>query len=143
MTEPYPTTLSASKSAQLTFSVSQTHDHTIPGVNLPFGVFLVDQTSQGTLWDPTLNAYTYSYDNAADSFTAYDGSSPTSWLLFQGIWGDEQLPASDPRQHEDLGISATAEWTGGPTGPNDKNLGRDDICEKDPCTVNQILIAKK
>ena len=100
----------------------QTHDHTIPGFNLPIGVFLKDYTSQGTLWDPTLNAYFYSYNGAANSFSAYNGADPTSYLLYQGIWGDPTLPQSDPRQHDDFGIAASDEWTGGPTGPDDKKL---------------------
>ena len=108
----------------------QDHDHTIPNLNLPFPLFLTDKTSQGTLWDPLLATYTYSPE-------------PTSYLLFQGIWGDETLPASDPRQHSDLGIVLTDEWTGGPTGPDDKDLGRANICPgTGSCDVKTVLVAK-
>jgi hypothetical protein len=84
----------------------------------------------------------YSYDASSDSFTAYDGSSPTDWLNYVGIWGDEELLSSDPRQHYDLGIELTAEWTGGPTGPKDKDINRANVCpDGDSCTILTSLSA--
>ncbi|KAI4112598.1 MAG: hypothetical protein LQ345_006277 [Seirophora villosa] len=100
-----------------------THDHTIPGFNLPQGP-LEDDTDQGTLWDPIASAYFYSYNAASDSFTAYDGTSPTNWLQYVGRWGDQQYPDSDPRQDKIFGISQTAKYSSGPTGPRDKSLNR-------------------
>ena len=97
------------------YAIKGTHDHTIPNVNLPGAGVLTDYTDQGTLWDPLLGAYFYSYNASANTYTAYDPSYPTAWLHFLGAWGDEQYPLSDPRQHEILGISATAEFTSGPS----------------------------
>ena len=117
------------------------HDHTIPGLNLPAG-FLVDKCDQGTLWDPTLSAYYYSYDANSKIFTAYDASYPTAWLNYIGRWGDQQYPNSDPRQHEILkGVDATARFTSGPTGPVDKQLNRTNVCidyNNLPCVIRPV-----
>ena len=111
------------------YAVNGTHDHTIPNLNLPDNGLLTDFTDQGTLWDPTLSAYYYSYNVNTNAYTAYDSSYPTAWLQFIGQWGDQQYPNSDPRQHEIIpGVSATAEFTGGPTGPEDKQLNRTEVC---------------
>jgi hypothetical protein len=126
------------------YAISGDHDHTIPDLNLPFPLFLTDYTDQGTLWDPAANAYFYIYDNSTNSFTAYNGQDPTSWLSYEGIWGDPTLPQSDPRQHDFLGITLTDEWTGGPTGPDDKDLGRTNIClDETTCDVSPVLTARK
>ncbi len=110
------------------YATTGTHDHTIPNLNLPGVGVLTDYTDQGTLWDPLLNAYFYSYSPSANTYTAYDSSYPTAWLQFIGEWGDEQYPDSDKRQHKILGIDATAEYAGGPTGPEDKQLNRTQVC---------------
>ncbi|MCJ1274458.1 hypothetical protein MMC21_002254 [Puttea exsequens] len=107
------------------YAINGTHDHTIPNLNLPGTGFLTDYTDEGTLWDPLLSAYFYTYDANDNAYTAADASYPTAWLLFTGEWGDQQYPTSDSRQHEVIpGISATARYTGGPTGPEDKQLNR-------------------
>ena len=111
-----------------TYAIKGTHDHTIPNVNLPDVGVLTDYTDQGTLWDPLASAYFYSYDASAKTYTAYDSSYPTAWLQYLGKWGDAQYPNSDPRQREILGISATAKFSGGPTGPEDKQLNRTEVC---------------
>lgn len=119
----------------------RSHDHTIPGFNLPDGP-VKDQCDKGPLWDPTLSAYIYSYDSSANTFTAYDGVSPTNWLSFTGKWGDQQYPDSDPRQKKDFGIGATAKYVSGPTGPIDKQLNRQDVCPHDDnikCFVSPVL----
>ena len=123
------------------YAIDGTHDHTIPDLNLPGKGLLNDYTDQGTLWDPTLSAYYYSFDSAANTYTANDSSFPTQWLSFIGMWGDEQYPNSDPRQHEILpGVSATARYTSGPTGPEDKQLNRTDVCPTGgPCVVQSRL----
>ena len=134
-----PVTYSANGS-HANYAESGKHDHTIPGFNLPGQGILTDTTDNGTLWDPTLNAYFYSYNPSSNAFTAYDPSYPTAWLSFVGQWGDEQYPDSDPRQHKILGIDATAEFTSGPTGPEDKQLNRTDVCPTgEPCVVRPII----
>ncbi|MCJ1407428.1 hypothetical protein MMC19_001499 [Ptychographa xylographoides] len=126
------------------YAIAGTHDHTIPGLNLPFGLLLEDHCDQGILWDPTLSAYTYAYDAAANTFTPYDSSIPTNWLYFTGAWGDEQYPTSDPRQREILGISLTAKYQSGPTGPIDKQLNRTNVCPTgETCIVSPVLTARK
>ena len=106
------------------FAISGEHDHTLEGLNIPFLGPLIDYTDQGTLWDPTLSAYIYNYDFASNTYTAYNGEDPVNWLYFLGAWGDEQYPTSNPIQSEPLGISLLAKYTGGPTGPYDKDLVR-------------------
>lgn len=100
-----------------------------------------DFTDQGTLWDPILDAYFYMYDASTKGFSAYDSSYPTSWLSYAGHWGDEQYPDSDPRQHKIFGINAAAEFASGPTGPEDKQLNRTDVCPtaSEPCIVQTKL----
>ncbi|KAL9582622.1 MAG: hypothetical protein Q9203_005419 [Teloschistes exilis] len=118
-----------------------THDHTIPGLNLPAGP-IEDHCDQGTLWDPIANAYFYSYDAPSNSFKAYDGTSPTNWLQYVGEWGDQQYPDSDRRQKKIFGIAVTAKYTSGPTGPEDKSLNRADVCpprDNTACFVSPIL----
>ena len=111
------------------YAIAGDHDHTIPNLDLPDKGLLTDYTDQGTLWDPLLNAYFYSYSPSANTYTPYDPSYPSNWLLFLGQWGDQQYPNSDPRQHEIIpGISATARYSSGPTGPEDKQLNRSNVC---------------
>ncbi|KAL9601594.1 MAG: hypothetical protein Q9219_002428 [cf. Caloplaca sp. 3 TL-2023] len=110
------------------YATSGTHDHTIPNVNLPGKGILTDYTDQGTLWDPALSAYTYTFDANTNTFTADDPSYPTAWLKYVGRWGDQQYPDSDARQHKILGIDATARFVNGPTGPQDKQLNRKEVC---------------
>lgn len=124
------------------YAIAGKHDHTIPNLNLPFSLFLTDLTDNGSLWDPAANAYVYSFDVSSGVYKAYDGKSPTDWLNYTGIWGDQELPSSDKRQHYDLGIKLTAEWTGGPTGPEDKDLKRANVCpDGDSCTIKTSLSA--
>ena len=124
------------------YATTGTHDHTIPGLNLPFGP-VEDHCNQGTLWDPTLSTYTYAYTPASRSstgqqtFVAYNGADPVNWLYFLGQWGDEQYPASHPGQEI---IFGEAKYSGGPTGPIDKNLERTNVCKNDgDCNVSPIL----
>lgn len=119
----------------------RTHDHSIPGFNLPFGP-VEDQCDKGPFWDPTLSAYVYRFDANANTYTAYDGVSPTNWLSFTGKWGDQQYPDSDRRQKKIFSISATAKFVGGPTGPFDKQLNRPDVCPPNndiKCFVSPFL----
>lgn len=117
----------SAKGSHANYAITGTHDHTIPGLNLVVGP-LEDYCDQGTLWDPVLNAYFYKYDANANSYTAYDPGYPTAWLQFLGQWGDQQYPNSDPRQQEIFGIPQSAKYVGGPTGPEDKQLNRTNVC---------------
>lgn len=125
------------------YATTGTHDHTIPNLNLPGIGLLTDYTDQGTLWDPLQGAYFYSFDANANTYTAFDPSYPTAWLQFVGEWGDQQYPNSDPRQHEIIpDVSATARFTSGPTGPEDKQLNRTEVCPTASgyvCDVRDIL----
>jgi hypothetical protein len=106
------------------YATSGTHDHTIPNVNLPGGP-LEYHCDEGTLWDPTLAAYEYSYANTSNTFTLYSGSASPNWLYFEGHWGDTQLPDSALGQ---VDIFGQRKYVGGPTGPLDKVLDRTAVC---------------
>ena len=123
------------------YATAGTHDHTIPGVNLPVGP-LEDHTDKGTLWDPILSAYFFSYDGNSKAFTAYDNSAPTNFLKFVGRWGDRKYPDGDSRQKKFFNIDATAKYVDGPTGPEDKQLVRRNVCPDKQgfiCVVRPIL----
>ena len=121
------------------YAITGKHDHTIPDVNLPDGL-IVDYTDAGTLWDPTLSAYYYSYDATSSTFTSYDtsGDTPVNWLYYNGTWGDEQYPDSDKRQKKFFG---QPKYASGPTGPEDKQLNRTKVCPSDgvACILRWIL----
>ena len=123
-----------------TNSRSSTHDHAIPDFNLPFGL-VADYCDQGKLWDPTWSAYIYSYRASDQSFTPATAGNPVGFLKYRGTWGDQQYPDSDPRQRKIFGISATAKYVTGPTGPQDKQLDRRDVCPDNgiPCIIRDIL----
>jgi hypothetical protein len=122
------------------YAISGTHDHTIPNFNLPGGV-LEDHTNKGVMWDPLLSAWYYKFDAASNSFTAYDGQAPTGWLGFMGRWGDQEYPESDKRQ---VKLFGQAKFTGGPTGPADKQLNREKVCPDNgnTCIVRNILVPR-
>ncbi|KAF1983834.1 hypothetical protein K402DRAFT_396309 [Aulographum hederae CBS 113979] len=117
-----------------TYATTGEHDHTIPNLVLPDGIFLIDYTDEGPVWDPTLNAWYYSYDNASKVFTPYEEGTPTAFLKFVGKWGDQQYPDDDPRQYVLFG---QAKYSGGPIGPEDKDLGREKVC---PDNGNDCII---
>ena len=131
----------SSNGSHAIWSNTGTHDHTIPGLDLPQGP-LEDTTDQGTLWDPLLSAYFYSYNADTKAFAAYDDSYPLAWLNYIGRWGDEEYPDSDPRQNKIFGIDASAEFVDGPTGPIDKQLNRTNVCptrDGSICVVRPVL----
>ena len=124
-----------------TYATGGKHDHTIPGLNLPNGP-LVDNCDKGTLWDPLLNAFFFDFSRESKSFAAYDNAVPINWLHFTGRWGDQRYPDSDRRQGEIFGIDATALYTDGPTGPQDKQLDRVGVCPDQDglfCFVRPVL----
>jgi hypothetical protein len=112
------------------FAVPGTHTRVIAGLDVN------DFTSAGTLWDPTLSAFYYTYSLANRSapdtsgvFTPLDASTPPpAWLEFLVKWGDQQYPDSDPRQVNFLNANIQWKYSGGPTGPLDKDLNREGTC---------------
>ena len=114
---------------------------TIPNLNLPGGV-LEDYTDKGVMWDPVLSASFYKFDAGNNAFSAYDGQAPTAWLNFKGRWGDEEYPESDKRQ---VKLFGQAKFTGGPTGPVDKQLNREKICPDNGqlCILRSILVPRR
>ncbi|RMZ75618.1 hypothetical protein DV738_g5389, partial [Chaetothyriales sp. CBS 135597] len=115
------------------YPTSGQHDHTIPGVDLPVGA-LLEYTSEGTLWDPLTQALFYNYNVTTSTFTPLNGQ-PTAFLSFLGHWGDDELPLSNSNQVDFFGFR---KYTGGPTGPEDKNLNRSAVCQSSPCIVIEI-----
>ncbi|EPS26862.1 hypothetical protein POX_g08837 [Penicillium oxalicum] len=109
------------------YAIAGQHDHTIPGINLPTG-FLLDYTDRGVLWDPTLNAWAYTYDVGTKVFTPSSPEIPVAWLDFNGQWGDDQ-PPGEPS------IFGEAEYVAGPNGPKFKVLNRSLVCPSTPCIV--------
>jgi len=130
----------SSKGSHANYAISGTHDHTIPNLNLPGGV-LEDYTDRGVMWDPLLSANFYKFDAGNSAFSAYDGQAPTAWLNFKGRWGDEEYPESDPRQ---VKLFGQAKFSGGPTGPVDKQLNREKICPDNGqlCILRSILVPR-
>lgn len=119
------------------YAIAGAHDHTIPDLNLPTG-FLLDYTSQGTLWDPTLSTYFYNYSISTASFESIN-QSPLGAMHFKGRWGDQQYLDSDPKQPPPF--FGFRKFIGGPTGPWDKHLNRTNVCPDNgiPCIVRDSL----
>jgi len=116
----------AANGSHAIYPVPGTHDHTIPNLNLPTPLLLVDNTDAGPLYDPVLSSYTYTYDPTTATFTPANADSPTAFLRFNGRWGDAEYPADDPRQ-KGRGLFGFKKYVGGPTGPADKQLGRKEV----------------
>lgn len=146
----------SSNGTHANWATAGTHEHTLPDVAAP-GLLLVDYTDKGPVWDPVKNAYFYSvqYPNNTNGkddrprFAALQGPDggndgtrpPVDWLYFEGHWGDEQLPASDPRQKV-LKDTPAVKYTSGPNGPRFKGLNRVDVCPDNgnPCIRRRVLV---
>jgi hypothetical protein len=107
------------------------HDHTIPNLNLPTPLLLVDETDDGPLYDPILASFYYSYTGPSISapngkLTAYSPEDPVGYLNFTGKWGDMEYPEDDSRQ-KGKGLLGFKKYVGGPTGPLDKQLIRKEV----------------
>lgn len=109
------------------------HDHTVPSDHHDFEGLLNDYTDHGPLYDPLYSSYWYHWTApptgatgvaALGTFEAYDPAQPVSWLYFQGQWGDERYPMSDPRQKSFLDLFY--KYESGPNGPAFKDIGRTD-----------------
>ncbi|KFZ01324.1 hypothetical protein V501_10084 [Pseudogymnoascus sp. VKM F-4519 (FW-2642)] len=120
------------------------HDLLLPGTHLPFDLLLTDYSSNGTLWDPTLNAFWYTYDAITASFTGAadiggEEGNPVGAMEFRGRWGDKQYRDGDERQSWWWGWRR---WVDGPRGPWDKKLVREGVCPDGGfggCVVKQDL----
>ncbi|MCJ1273458.1 Vacuolar protein sorting-associated protein 62 [Puttea exsequens] len=126
------------------YSAEGTHAmYATPGTHpyvLPLGI-LHDETDRGPLWDPALNAHTYTYDHHTDKLRASNrtASSPTNWFYFAGHWGDKLYPLNDSRQY---GLVGEYHYVNGPLGPRFKHLGRRKVCQgryTDPCVIKTWL----
>lgn len=96
-----------------------------------------DRTQQGKLWDPTLSAYYYTYEPEMKKFEPAVEGTPTSYLYFEGKWGDDQFPMGRKGQEEFYGY---VKWIGGPQGPWFKHLDRPDVClPTRDCVVKDAL----
>ncbi|EEQ91112.1 uncharacterized protein BDCG_06232 [Blastomyces dermatitidis ER-3] len=130
----------SSNGSHAVYSTPGTHDHTIPGFNLPGGL-LEDETDRGVLWDPLLSAYAYSYDNATEIFTPYDASTPTSYLYFDGRWGDQQLPDDAEGQ---IVLFGQRKYVSAPNGVKFKRLVREEVCPGDgECVIYDEVRVKR
>ena len=83
---------------------------------------IVDFTSRGYRWDPSLTAVPYSFSVSSQKITVLGSQSrPTRWFYFLGHWGDASFESGDERQEIVAGQKA---WSDGPTFTIKKNLER-------------------
>lgn len=94
---------------------------------LPWGL-LHDVTDRGPLWDPALNAHSYTFDPNTRIIrsSTLDPYAPTSWLNFPGHWGDKAYPLTDHRQYK---FAGQYHYVSGPLGPKFHRLNREKICQ--------------
>ena len=126
------------------YSASGSHAmYATPGVHpyiLPWGV-LHDETDEGPLWDPALNAHSYTYNYVNDELRSsnFTPKAPTEWFYYTGHWGDKFYPLSDSRQYR---FAGQYHYVNGPVGPRFKSLGRRRVCPgrpSDPCAIRTYL----
>ncbi|KAF2731479.1 hypothetical protein EJ04DRAFT_514579 [Polyplosphaeria fusca] len=101
-----------------------THDHTLPNLNLPFPLLLVDECDTGPIYDPLLSAYFYAFNTSTKKPEPYRAGDPVGFLMYRGRWGDEQYGDQDKRQMQ---LAGNRKFVGGPTGPMDKQLERKEL----------------
>ena len=129
--------------------------YALPGLHpyvLPFKM-LKDITDKGPLWDPAQNhlAFWYDYEVGlkedagmpAENRTslqpaASNPDTPTSWFHFDGYWGDDIYPLSDPRQWRLFG---EYHYVIGPLGPKFKYLERRKVCQTEKCRIVESIEA--
>lgn len=114
---------------------------------LPFGL-LGDECSQGHLWDPALNLLSYVHypqtpgSSQKPQFLASlnNPQARTSWLEYTGRWGDRKYSLGD-KKGRNYRFAGEYKYLDGPTGPWDKSLNRDHICEhaNKPCIIRENL----
>jgi hypothetical protein len=108
-------------------------------LNLPDGL-IVDHTSKGISWDPTLSSYFYNFHASDSSFESIN-NSPVAAMNYKGRWGDDQYPDNDKRQKDFFSFK---KYVAGPTGPGDKQLNRTKVCPDSdtPCILRDILVPR-
>ncbi|OCH85733.1 hypothetical protein OBBRIDRAFT_739396 [Obba rivulosa] len=138
-------TLNTTNGRATTYIAGGTHaNYATPGPHfhdLP-PPLLADQTDNGALWDVTANFRGYWFDNTTQTFHGAGGAGVgateqanegVGWLMFEGMWGDQQYPLLVNDQYC---IFDQCHFTDGPTGPIAKNLGRNAVCQRETnCTV--------
>lgn len=97
------------------------------------GKLLTDKTDAGFAWDFAQNYRSYWFDNATQTFSPADSSTgvaadDASWLGWKGFWGDAKYKNDRKGQYCLFG---ECHYTGGPTGPVMKNLGRNALCQRE------------
>ncbi len=126
------------------YSAYGTHAmYALPGTHpyvLPWGI-LHDTTDRGPLWDPALNAhsYTYDYKNQTVRSSNHTPEAPIEWFDYSGHWGDKFYPLGDKRQYR---FAGQYHYVNGPFGPKFKHLGRKKICQgpdSSPCVIKNWL----
>jgi hypothetical protein len=129
----------SAKGSHANYAIPGKHDHTIPGLNLPDGL-IVDHTSKGISWDPTLSSYFYNFHASDSSFESIN-NSPVAAMNYKGRWGDDQYPDNDKRQKDFFSFK---KYVAGPTGPGDKQLNRTKVCPDSdtPCILRDILVPR-
>ncbi|KAF2711734.1 hypothetical protein K504DRAFT_489547 [Pleomassaria siparia CBS 279.74] len=138
-----------------------THDHTLPNLNLPFPLLLVDETDTGPLYDPLLSTLSYTYIvpqptptikhtfpvvvetsssasvwASSSPFNPYNADDPVAFLEYRGRWGDAEYPAGDKRQKD---LAGNKKYVGGPTGPWDKGLDRRQVWPENSFSKGQRI----
>lgn len=65
-----------------------------------------------------------------------------NWLYFKGKWGDEEYQKGDKRQ---VKLFGHAKFSGGPTGPANKQLDRKEVCPQNgnKCILRTILVPRR
>lgn len=90
---------------------------------------LLDYCDAGQLWDPVSSAYFYNFDTETSELKRIfpsgkeNSSNLTSFLYFDGIWGDFQYPDDHPRQKM-VPWFGLKRYVSGPSGPTTKQLIR-------------------
>ncbi|KAL5353452.1 hypothetical protein ACLOAV_001489 [Pseudogymnoascus australis] len=119
----------AARGTHANYASAGRHDILLPGASLPFDLLLTDHASNGSLWDPALNAFWYTYDVDSAEFSGAENmgteGNPVGAMAFRGHWGDKQYTDGDERQSWWLGWRR---FVDGPTGPWDKELVREGVC---------------
>lgn len=120
-------------------SVGQ-HAHHIPLYFNP----LSDFTDRGSLWDPSMNFYGYTYNGTSvTSHNEFSRDIGTAWLYYEGHWGDKKLHWGNSIQRW---LFSQWKYKDGPLGPLKKNLVHKGLCERSNwwsfwqgCTIRRMI----